>query len=170
MTTQRIEVAVRWATAEDRPTFRDVVLRTGLAAYVPQIFSREEIIGISTGTLPAQLSWSDGRSENVGLLVAEVDGKLVGGARVERRTDGDGELRAVNVLPEYQGRGVGIALWEAALAALRQRGIPALQVWTCTRADWSRRFYEHRGATPFATGEVIIGEHHEPHTGYRILL
>jgi hypothetical protein len=45
-----------------------------------------------------------------------------------------------------------------------------MRLWTVTRATWSRRFSERRGGVQVGTGEVVIGDHREPHVGYRIAL
>lgn len=77
---------------------------------------------------------------------------------------------ALYVLPEYEGRGIGSALWEGSLAALRERGVRVMQVWAATAASWAVPYYERRGCVPVATGDASCGEHIVPHTGYRIEL
>lgn len=49
--------------------------------------------------------------ENERRLVAKVDGRIVGVSRVIKE-EGHNTLQTLYVLPEYQGKGVGTALWE----------------------------------------------------------
>ena len=54
-------------------------------------------------------------AENEKYLVAEKDGKVVGAARMILR-DGFNQLQTIYVLPDYQGQGIGQALWDKAYA------------------------------------------------------
>lgn len=160
-------LAIRWASAEDRAAFVAVVRRTREAFY-GHLISAEGLAAALDHSRPVRRTWLAGGATPLGLLVAVSGGAVVGGAELELLPDGDGELATFYVLPDQQGRGVGSALWEASVQALRERGVPAMQVWTMTAATWSRRFYERRGAVAFATGAVYIGDEKLPHTGYRV--
>jgi GNAT superfamily N-acetyltransferase len=163
------EIRIRWASADDHAAFREVVRRTRQAAY-GALISAEGLAAAAANATPVRRTWLVGGATPIGLLVAVRDDAVVGGAELELLPSGDGELATFYVLPDQQGRGVGIALWEASAQALRERCVAALQVWTMTAATWSRRFYERRGATAFATGAVFIGDEELPHTGYRLAL
>jgi GNAT superfamily N-acetyltransferase len=83
------------------------------------------------------------------VLVAEDDGAVVGfciGGR--SRTPDDpfgGEVYAIYVLPEHQGRGTGRALLEAAAKELVDRGHLSMIIWVLRENAPSRRFYERMG-------------------------
>ena len=49
-------------------------------------------------------------------LVAEADGQIIGTVQVKPHGDGTRELASLAVVPEWQNRGVGAALMQAALA------------------------------------------------------
>lgn len=160
---------IRWADDADWSAFREVV-RVTRAAFYGALIPPAELQAIHEGTLPVRRSWHDASVRPAGLLVTALDGGVVGGAELELPTDNVGELATFYVLPRYQGRGIGLALWEAASAALRDKGAASMQVWTMTAAAWSRRFYEQRGALAFAGGSVSVGDRELPHVGYRIEL
>jgi GNAT superfamily N-acetyltransferase len=73
-------------------------------------------------------------------LVAEEDGSAIGLAGIS-----PGWLEQLYVLPEAQGRGVGTALLEEAVARRRDAGDEELRLWTLEANEPGRRFYEARG-------------------------
>jgi GNAT superfamily N-acetyltransferase len=78
-------------------------------------------------------------------LVAAVDGEPVGFAAVGlARNDSQrrGEVYAINVDPDWIGRGVGQPLFSAANATLRGMGFTALVLWVVRENARARRFYE----------------------------
>jgi GNAT superfamily N-acetyltransferase len=82
-------------------------------------------------------------------LVAAIDGEPVGFAAVgmahhdqKRR----GEVYAINVDPDWIGRGVGQPLFSGAVAALRGMGFTAdLVLWVVRENARARHFYERNG-------------------------
>jgi ribosomal protein S18 acetylase RimI-like enzyme len=76
----------------------------------------------------------------VEVYVAEDDGLAVGAVSL-----GNGYLSTLYVLPAYQGRGVGSALHDLALARLRALGFDQAKLWTLRENHSGRRFYEGRG-------------------------
>jgi ribosomal protein S18 acetylase RimI-like enzyme len=56
-----------------------------------------------------------------------------------------GEVLAIYVDPDRQGRGAGRALLDAAVAALRERGFGEVRLWVLEQNAPSRRFYERYG-------------------------
>lgn len=58
-----------------------------------------------------------------------------------------GEIRALYVLPGWQGHGVGRALLDQLTAALRAHGYRAAVLWTLRDRPPTRRFYEANGWT-----------------------
>lgn len=98
-------------------------------------------------------------------LVAEVDGAVVGFCLGGRsRTPDDpfrGEVYAIYVLPEHQGRGIGRALLGAGAKELLERGFPSMIIWVLRENAPSRRFYERMG------GEYVRDDEREL-TGVRV--
>ncbi len=82
-------------------------------------------------------------------LVAEVAGEPVGFAAVGLARHDDqrrGEVYAINVDPDWIGRGVGQPLFSGAVAALRDLGFAsALVLWVVRENARARRFYERNG-------------------------
>ena len=83
-------------------------------------------------------------------LVAVVDGVPVGFAAVglanhdrQRR----GEVYAINVDPDWIGRGVGQPLFARATATLTDMGFKELVLWVVRENARARRFYERNGWT-----------------------
>jgi ribosomal protein S18 acetylase RimI-like enzyme len=82
-------------------------------------------------------------------LVAEVDGAVVGFCLGGRSRTPDhpyrGEVYAIYVLPEHQGRGIGRALLRAGATELVERGFGSMIIWVLRENSPSRRFYERMG-------------------------
>lgn len=83
------------------------------------------------------------------VIVVEDSGEVVGFASCGRHRDGvqpyEGELYAIYLLREFQGRGHGRALVEASAAALADQGITSMVVWVLRDNAGARRFYERLG-------------------------
>jgi ribosomal protein S18 acetylase RimI-like enzyme len=83
------------------------------------------------------------------VLVAEADGGVVGFASGGPERDEDprylGELYALYLLREFQGRGLGRALVEATAAALAERRMTSMAVWVLRDNARARGFYERLG-------------------------
>jgi len=89
-------------------------------------------------------------------FVAEEEGQVVGFASggVEREGDAryHGELYAIYLLQEWQGRGLGRELADAVVGALAERGLRSMLVWVLRDNLSARAFYEHLGG-------VYVREH-----------
>lgn len=86
-------------------------------------------------------------------LLAEVNGRTAGFVRAGECRDGDhgpatGEVWAIYVDPAHWDTGVGHALLDAALDALRRAGFTAATLWVLEANDRARRFYARNGFTP----------------------
>ena len=83
------------------------------------------------------------------VFVAEEAARVVGFASCGRERDGDpryqGELYAIYLLYESQGRGHGRALVEASAAMLAIRGMTSMVVWVLRDNTRARGFYERLG-------------------------
>lgn len=77
------------------------------------------------------------------------DGRVDGFASVGDPQDDDapasGQLWALNLHPIAFGTGLGKALHDAALDALREQGHPEAYLWVAERNPRARRFYEREG-------------------------
>jgi GNAT superfamily N-acetyltransferase len=91
----------------------------------------------------------EGRSAQ-GAYVAELEGRVVGVVQVgpDRDDPSAGLLRGLNVEPAAQGAGVGTALYDHAIAALRDAGFAVAVLWVFEGNGHARAFYERRGWTP----------------------
>jgi GNAT superfamily N-acetyltransferase len=94
------------------------------------------------------------RAEGNRVWVAEADGRPVGYTVVvvhpiNRETE-SGEISMVAVDPDYQQRGVGIALVDFALDRITELGIPLAEIGTGGDPGHApaRRLYERAGFTP----------------------
>lgn len=89
-------------------------------------------------------------------LAEEDDGGAVGTVAVRSDPDisGTGQLRRLHVLPEWWGSGVGTALHDVALAALRIAGYAQAGLWVLADNRRARVFYERRG-WQLVEGEVL---------------
>ncbi|WCB94221.1 acetyltransferase [Baekduia alba] len=127
----------------DARAIAELEVRAWRWAYV-DVVPEEQMI-----TVDARVARWQGRSAE-GAYVAEVEGRVVGVVQVG--PDGDdpeaGLLRGLNVEPAAQGAGVGAALYEHAVAALRTAGFATGVLWVFAANGHARGFYERRGWTP----------------------
>ncbi|MDP3879751.1 MAG: GNAT family N-acetyltransferase [Dehalococcoidales bacterium] len=95
-----------------------------------------------------------GRLENAELLVAELDGRLVGTVTLYlRASDSSGEgwpggwagIRLLAAHPAYRNRGIGHALMEECVRRCRRQGITTIGLHTTELMDIARRMYERIG-------------------------
>lgn len=82
--------------------------------------------------------------------VAEKGGELVGFVGFDRSRDPKtkptvGEVWALHVLPDEQGQGVGLALWDAAREGLEEEGCTLVTAWVQLREERALRFFELAG-------------------------
>ncbi|HEY2359313.1 MAG TPA: GNAT family N-acetyltransferase [Phenylobacterium sp.] len=118
---------LRRATADDAQSIA-VVHRTAMRvslAFLPELHSAaDDLRFFSERFLPANEVW-----------VAEVDDEVVGYVGFH-----EAWINHLYVLPEFQGRGIGPALLDKALAYERP-----MQLWTFQQNTRARKFYEDRG-------------------------
>lgn len=84
------------------------------------------------------------------VLVATDNDKVVGFVAFDRSRDKGtpsttGEIWALWVSPAHWGRGVGLALWDAARDGLQEEGCTRVSIWVPLRFDRSLRFIELAG-------------------------
>lgn len=94
------------------------------------------------------------------LFVAESGGALAGFAACGPIRDPepgfDGELYAIYLRNEYQGRGIGRALVEATRSCLRQRGFRRMILWVLDGNAGADAFYERLGGRRQGTGHFEL--------------
>jgi GNAT superfamily N-acetyltransferase len=138
---------IRLANAADLPAMMATKHDAGLAAW-PHILPLAVL-----ESLPFPDRWAAAVTSpdpQIGVLVAEADGRVVGFAVIRPSADADadastGELDGLYVDPASWGVGVGRDLLAAATAALRDRGFVEATLWTAAENHRPRRIYERAG-------------------------
>jgi GNAT superfamily N-acetyltransferase len=103
-----------------------------------------------------EADWSRGGC----LVVADDDGMLAGFADVCRSRDDDaesgkvGEVRAIYLIPDAWGKGLGRELMAAALTHLAGLGYDEVTLWVLATNARARRFYEAAGFLPDGSTKV----------------
>ena len=91
--------------------------------------------------------------ENAALWVAEIDGTIAGFVLAEA-IDGDLHLRELAVSREFQGKGIGRALVENALAVAALRGLAAVTLTTDRTLPWNAPWYVQLGFAILSGSDV----------------
>jgi ribosomal protein S18 acetylase RimI-like enzyme len=162
-------IAVRPATAADIPAIRAVAAVTWRATYAGLIAAPDIEWFLERAYSEAQIARTlDWLSD--GYLVATDEESVVGYAMAGPDREGAAEVWAIYVLPDYQGKGVGHALWERATAHLWAGGYVECTLWVVAGNTAARRFYERHGAV--AVGERLdeVGESRVAEIQYRVRL
>jgi ribosomal protein S18 acetylase RimI-like enzyme len=137
----------------------EALIRLSLSAWAPVFSSFEQILGHRIYTL----IWPDWKTsqreavetvcrdhEKTAALVAELDGKVVGYLAYELNAqDGVGDVVLLAVHPDYQNRGIGTELNNAALEKMAAGGMKMARVETGGDPSHApaRRCYEKAGYT-----------------------
>lgn len=141
---------MRPATPDDAEAIETVRIATWKACYrgiVPDDYLDSLTVKSSR---VAGLRTAIDRAEMGGSLVAVAGSRTVamgsaGPPQDGRLQKGIGEILAVYVLPDWQGRGVGRALLERLTYGLRALGYRSAILWTLRDRGATRRFYEANG-------------------------
>lgn len=81
-------------------------------------------------------------------FIAEDERRAVGTVAVRREPASEyAQLRRLHVLPEKWNVGIGSALHDVAIDAMRSAGYEEAALWILGNNDRARSFYEHRGWT-----------------------
>lgn len=95
------------------------------------------------------------------LLVADgtgtADGSGVVGFVALEVVDGRCHVDEVSVSPEAQGRGLGVALLDAAQGWSHDGGLDGVTLTTFREVEWNRPFYERRGFVVLDAAELTPG-------------
>ena len=135
---------VRPARPEDARRVAEIQVETWRATY-PGVMPQEVLDGLSVDE--HERNWREWIPHpETRAFVVELDGGVVGFVSVgpcwaDRAI---GELYAIYVAPAGQGRGAGLALIDAGVAALSERWDEAV-LWVATENSCARRFSERYG-------------------------
>ena len=141
---------VRPATLDDIEAFEAVRIATWKACF-RGIVSDEFLDGLTLPPHRIQRCRDAIRDvERSSVMVACAGDAIIGMGMAEPACDEDltadaGEIRALFVLPGWQGRGVGRALLDALTTALRACGYRTAVLWTLRDLPPTRRFYQANG-------------------------
>ena len=144
-----MSLRIRAAREDDVPALADLAARTWLDAFGESV--TPEAAAADVEAKRSEHRFRAALHERT-ILVAEQDGALVGYAEL-----GDDWLHRLYVETALQGRGIGSALLEAALAHPRLAGAPRvfLQVWE--ENPGAIRLYERFGFRRHDTTEFELG-------------
>jgi ribosomal protein S18 acetylase RimI-like enzyme len=158
---------IRPERPDDTSQRRTAICRRCWHASYSHLLSAAAIDAVFDGKEVLAGSWLSRRSGLLGRGYAEVDGTTVGFVEVgELSGPGSGEISALYVLPEYQGRGAGRALWDEGCRMLFGAGYETAEVWALTGAA-AIDFYRAMGCQEFATGVMRVGRQDVAVTGLR---
>lgn len=138
-------IPARLEHAED---FTKVIVRSWHAAYpgiIPQDYLDRELT--TEAFLPrAKSILSRSQQDYLALLQDNVIGAFsISGYREDNADITDGEVVAINLLPEYLGRGYGFEMIQSAIKLLQSKGYTKIHLWTLAENSRARKFYEKCG-------------------------
>lgn len=106
-------------------------------------------------------SWWRDIMKRRAILVLEVGGSIAGYASFApasgRMQPGAAEIQELYLAPEYQGIGLGVRLFTAALGRIKSRGYGRVLVRALAENDRANGFYLRHGGTLVARGEETLG-------------
>jgi len=142
------EYEVRPATLQDAKAVAEVHAASARAAYAG-ILPEDQLQALASTAREAK--WRDAiEFAEPQVQVAELDGEVVGFVGYDRSRDPKtkptvGEIWALYVKPEHWGKGVGVALWDAARDGLDEEGCITVTAWVPLRNERAIRFHELAG-------------------------
>lgn len=152
----------QWRHADNLPRIRATRLMTAIqirpatASDVQAIVRIESETVVALGHAPTDAAkrlahWKDAIAFGEPQLQVAVDGgAVVGFVGYDRSRDPCtpptmGELWAIHVPASHQGRGVGLALWDAAREGLVEEGCTHVSIWIELASERALRFHELAG-------------------------
>ncbi len=149
------EVSVRASRVADAPSIAEAHIRSWQAAY-RGLLPDEMLDGLDAHLPERARRWGAVIAyHRDDVLVAEVDGEVVGFARISRCRDTDhgllhsvGEVQAIYLKPEAWGLGLGRILMARSEANMVGRGFTNACLWVLESNLRARRFYEAAGWLP----------------------
>lgn len=105
-------------------------------------------------------NWRRGIGKNALYVAEDESGSIVGFATGgKERTgnyDADGELYAIYLLQEVQGKGIGKKLTQLIAQNLKEQGFTSMLVWVLEQNP-AKKFYESLGGQPIDESMIEIG-------------
>ncbi|MBA2453099.1 MAG: GNAT family N-acetyltransferase [Chloroflexia bacterium] len=162
-------ISVKVAAADDLPGIHEVANQTWPATYAGML-PDEDIASFLEANYNLDRLTFIRDSMGDGMLVAVNAGKVIGYVMITKDRDGVAQIWAIYVLPEWQRRGAGRLLWEAAVERGRQLESDELVLWVLDGNEPARRFYERQGAHAAEERDFPVGEGSVREICYRIAL
>jgi len=164
-----MDVKIRQANPADATEIAKVHVLSWQKSYreiVDEDYLRKMEVGDRESNWLRRLSESDDI-----VLVAEVDGQIVGfahgGKQREEDCPYDAELRAIYILKEFQHQGIGRKLFTEFSKLAKKAGYHSLNVWVLAKNVNAGKFYEAMGAKQGGMKESLeIGDKDYPLAEY----
>ncbi|MDX6200035.1 MAG: hypothetical protein QOJ79_3186 [Actinomycetota bacterium] len=142
-----MQPVIRDARPSDARRFEEIRIAGWKSAYAG-IFAADFLddLAVEDERVTQREAWLADLPQHHVMLVAELDGGVVGGAILTPSRDHDlpeaAELLALYIDPDLRSNGIGTALMDAGFARLPQ---PLHTLWTLEDNTAARRFYERHG-------------------------
>ena len=155
-----MEIIIRDATTEDVRAIREVYYKTWLATYPNEahgILMSDIEDKYKNSFTPESIKRGEEAILNLTsderILVASADGIIVGTSKLKKGAERN-EMHTIYILPEFQGKGLGRALFAESLAWFDKN--KDIQIDTAVYNYQAIKFYEGLGFV--ATGEIFTDE------------
>jgi L-amino acid N-acyltransferase YncA len=149
--------SIRLAQVQDAAAIAHVHVQSWLTTYKGMVPAEYLASLREADRVPA---WQEWLTRDIGVFVAEVDGKIVGfaagGPIREPIAAYDAELYSIYLLEEVQGRGIGKKLLSAVADALLRKTHTSMIAWVLEQNP-AVRFYEKTGAEHLMSKQIEIG-------------
>jgi ribosomal protein S18 acetylase RimI-like enzyme len=150
---------VRAATLDDAPAIAHVHVASWRSTYRTMLPADFLVSLDEAGYADRWMRFMGDRSSRV--YVVEEDGEVVGfasGGRERAEEPGyNGELYAIYLADDFQGRGHGRELVRAVVAGLREIGLEEMIIWVLRDNAPARGFYERLGGAYVRSQPITIG-------------
>lgn len=150
---------VRPATPFDAPAIARIRVASWRATYagiVPDAILKRMDVGRNEAWIAERIANPGDRGT---LVVEDAPGAVIGYALIRPADDEDaaglGQVQAIYLDPDAQGRGFGVPLLDAAITSLAAAGFGSAVLWVLADNHRARRFYEHAGFTPDGAGRTL---------------
>lgn len=155
------------ARPEDREA-RLAVIRAAWEHNYRHIYTPQEMADSFSGKARVDVPWIGERTEWLPGYQAETEGTVIGVIVPAMTRSGEGEVVVLYVHPDYQGLGVGRALWDRVAEDMRARGVPAMHLHVLARAE-AVNFYERIGCYRVGEDTYSLDDHAETVYKYRFV-
>jgi GNAT superfamily N-acetyltransferase len=163
------EIAVRQAAPWDSDRLRAIGKEAWLSGH-RHLFTQDELDQVQAAQTDDIFGFDWEVPKSGITVVASVGPNLVGAATLRPYPSNGlpGLIEPMSVIPGFQRHGVGTAIWNYVVALARQRTYPGLRVFALTGNQMAVGFYTKMGCRVVGRGELRLGEHVEPATGFQL--